>query len=90
MDTGNFKATVGGVSVESKAKGIWGAGVARYMATPNVELLGRVGYDFGDDDGLLFGIGAGYIVNKNLKLRLEFVEREDVSSIQFNVVFYPW
>jgi hypothetical protein len=60
------------------------------MVAPKVELLGRAGYDFGDDDGFLFGIGGGYIVNKNLKLRLEYVWRDNVDSLQFNVVFYPW
>ncbi len=95
MDTGKMKTTVtipgfGSVSVDAKAKGLWGAGVARYMVAPQWELLGRLGYDFGDDDGVMFGIGGGYIVNKNLKLRLEFVSRDTVDSLQFNVVFYPW
>ena len=88
MDTGNFKRTA--PTVENKAKGVWGSGVARYMVAPQVELLGRLGYDFGDDDGVMFGIGAGYIVNKNLKLRGELVFRDTVDSLQFNVVFYPW
>ena len=88
MDTGNFKRTA--PTVETKAKGVWGSGVARYMVAPQVELLGRLGYDFGDDDGVMFGIGAGYIVNKNLKLRGELVFRDTVDSLQFNVVFYPW
>ncbi len=83
MDTGKFKPGDG-------KKGLWGAGVARYMVDRQIELLGRLGYDFGDDDGLLFGVGAGYIVNKNLKLRLEFVARDNVDSLQFNVLFYPW
>src|SRR5881394_3349338 len=87
MDTGNFKRT--GPTAEKKAKGVWGSGVARYMAAPQVELLGRLRYDFGDDDGVLYGIGAGYILNKNLKLRLEYVVRDSVDSFQFNVVFYP-
>ena len=86
MDTGKFKRG----AVETKAKGLWGSGVARYMVAPQVELLGRLGYDFGDDNGLMYGIGAGYIVNKNLKLRLEYVIRDTVDSRQFNVVFYPW
>ena len=88
MDTGNFKRTA--PTVENKAKGVWGSGVARYMVAPQVELLGRLGYDFGDDDGVMYGIGAGYIVSKNLKLRLEYVVRDSVDSLQFNVVFYPW
>jgi hypothetical protein len=60
------------------------------LVTPKVELIGRAGFDFGDDDGFMIGIGAGYIVNKNLKLRGEFVVRDNVDSLQFNVVFYPW
>ena len=55
-----------------------------------IKLIGRAGYDFGDDDGFIVGVGAGYILNKNLKLRLEYVARDHVDSLQFNVVFYPW
>jgi hypothetical protein len=91
MDTGKFKRTLPIIgAVETKAKGLWGSGVARYMVAPQWELLGRLGYDFGDDDGIMYGIGGGYIVNKNLKLRLEYVIRDTVDSLQFNVVFYPW
>jgi hypothetical protein len=86
MDTGKFKRG----AAERKDKGLWGAGVARYMVAPQWELLGRLGYDFGDDDGVMVGIGGGYIVNKNLKLRLEYVIRDTVDSLQFNAVFYPW
>jgi len=91
MDTGKLKAPAcTGPFCNAKASGLWASGVARYMAAPNVELIGRAGLDFGDDDGFLLGIGAGYIVNKNLKLRLEYVIRDTVDSLQFNVVFYPW
>src|SRR6058998_3314930 len=79
MDTGKFKRSFPVIgTVETKAKGLWGSGVARYMVAPQWELLGRLGYDFGDDDGVMVGIGGGYIVNKNLKLRLEFVSRDTV------------
>ena len=91
MDTGKFKRTgCTGTFCNASASGLWTTGVARYLVAPNVELIGRAGLDFGDDDGLLFGIGAGYIVNKNLKLRLELVARDNVDSLQFNAVFYPW
>jgi len=88
MDTGKFKRTA--PTIETKDKGVWGSGVARYMVAPQVELLGRLGYDFGDDNGVMVGIGGGYILNKNLKLRVEYVKRDTVDSLQFNVVFYPW
>jgi len=88
MDTGKFNRTA--PTSETKAKVVWGSGVARYMVAPQVELLGRLGYDFGDDNGVMVGIGGGYILNKNLKLRVEYVKRDTVDSLQFNVVFYPW
>jgi hypothetical protein len=74
-------------SVSARAKGLWSTGVARYIVNPQVELLGRAGLDFGDDDGFMFGVGAGYIVNRNVKLRGEYVIRENVDSIQFNFVY---
>ena len=91
MDTGKMSREVGfGVpSADARAKGLWATGVGRLMVAPNVELIGRAGLDFGDDDGFMFGIGAGYLLNKNAKLRLEFVERDDVSSLQFNFVYQP-
>jgi hypothetical protein len=94
MDTGNMDVEVcvppfGCASASGRAKGLWSTGVARYMAAPQVELLGRAGMDFGDDDGFMFGVGAGYIVNRNVKLRGEYVIRDHVDSIQFNFVYTP-
>jgi len=92
MDTGNMKSTVclplvGCVSAEAKAKGLWSTAVARYEISPKMELLGRLGYDFGDDDGLMFGVGLGFPMDKQLSLRGEIVERDHVESLQFNVVY---
>ncbi|HEY7658540.1 MAG TPA: outer membrane beta-barrel protein [Burkholderiales bacterium] len=85
MDTGDMERPGGDV----KANGLWAAGVGRFLVTPSIELLGRVGLDFGDDDGLLGGIGAGLILTKNIKLRLEYVQRDKVDSWQFNFVYQP-
>jgi opacity protein-like surface antigen len=85
MDTGTMKRSGGDV----KANGLWASGVVRYMVAPNVELLGRLGLDFGDDDGLLAGIGVGFHLSKNAKLRLEYVQRDKVDSVQFNFVYQP-
>jgi len=90
MDTGKLERRCTQGVCDAKAKGPWANGVLRYLVTPSVELIGRVGVDFGDDDGLMIGIGAGYIVGTHLKVRFEFVQRDDVRSVQFNVVFYPW
>lgn len=85
MDSG--KMTKGGGNVD--AKGLWANGVGRLLVTPSVELIGRLGLDFGDDDGLMAGIGAGVLLTKNFKLRLEFVQRDKVDSVQFNFVYQP-
>jgi hypothetical protein len=85
MDTG--KMTKSGSTVD--AKGLWATGVGRYMVAPSVELIGRAGADFGDDDGFLAGIGAGLLLTKNFKVRLEFVQRDKVDSVQFNLVYQP-
>ena len=85
MDTGKMKRSGGDVTVN----GLWANGVGRYMITPNVELLGRLGLDFGDDDGLMAGIGAGFLVSRSIKLRFEYVQRDKVDSVQFNLVFQP-
>src|SRR2546428_10610939 len=79
MDTGKFKRTA--PTIETKAKGVWGSGVARYMVAPQWELLGRLGYDFGDDNGVMVGIAGGEILNKKLKLRLEYVKRHTEYSL---------
>ena len=85
MDTGNMTRRGGNV----KANGLWANGVGRLMLAPSIELIGRLGLDFGDDDGLMAGIGAGVLLSKNFKLRLEYVQRDNVNSVQFNFVYQP-
>lgn len=86
MDSGNMKQAG---RPNFKANGLWAAGVGRFLVTPSIELLGRAGLDFGDDDGLLAGIGVGFLLTKQFKLRLEFVQRDNVDSVQLNLVFQP-
>lgn len=97
MTTGDMEikecATVLGnrvcVSADAEAKGLWATGVGRFSLNPQFDLIGRAGLDFGDDDGFMFGVGAGYNVNKQLQLRLELVERDNVSSVQLNFAYQP-
>jgi opacity protein-like surface antigen len=84
MDSGDMERSG---QPDQNANGLWAAGVGRFLLTPNIELLGRLGMDFGDDDGLLAGIGAGLALTKTIKLRFEFVKRDHVDSWQFNLVF---
>ncbi|MFL6623107.1 MAG: outer membrane beta-barrel protein [Sulfurifustis sp.] len=91
MDTGDMDVDLpfGFGTVSARAKGVWANAVGRFTLAPQWELVGRAGYDFGDDDGFMIGIGGGYNVNKQTTLRLEFVQRDNVDSIEFNFVYRP-
>lgn len=85
MDTGDMKSG----PLRTSAEGLWSTAVVRLIASPQLELLGRAGLDFGDDDGLMVGVGAGFNLNRHSQLRLEYVERDNVESLQANFVFRP-
>ena len=70
-----------------KAKGFWLNYVGSYPISNRVEGLWRVGFDFGDDDGLMAGAGLGYNFNRHWALRSEYVVREAVNSFQFNLLY---
>lgn len=91
MDTGDMDnaACIPGICVSARAKGLWANAVGRFTLNPQWELLLRAGFDFGDDDGLMVGAGAGLNLNKQSTLRLELVERDHVSSIEVNFVYRP-
>jgi opacity protein-like surface antigen len=78
-----------GTSRSVRAKGLWANGVARFSLNPQAELLARAGLDFGDDDGLMVGAGIGLALNKQTRLRFEYVERDNVNSLQVNLVYKP-
>jgi len=80
MDTGNFDN--GG-----SANGLWSTAVASLPLNSNIKLLGRLGYDFGDDDGIMAGVGIGFPVASSVSLRIEYVIRDHIDSLQANLVF---
>lgn len=67
--------------------GIWGNYVVEGGIATGVSWLGRAGVDIGDDSGLMFGVGVGFDISENADLRIEFVVRDDVDSLQFNLLF---
>lgn len=95
MDTGTFEAkdlNDGssdniGPGGSQEAKGIWLNAVWSYPISNRVEGLWRVGIDFGDDDGIMAGAGMGYNFNRHWALRSEYVVREAVNSLQFNLLY---
>lgn len=80
MDTGSFDN--GG-----SANGIWSTAVASLPLNNSLKLLGRLGYDFGDDDGLMAGAGVGFALASKVDMRIEYVVRDHIDSLQANLVF---
>jgi len=67
--------------------GIWGTYVIDGKFGEGFGWLARLGLDIGDDNGLMVGAGLGFEINKQLDLRLEYVVRDEVDSLQFNVLY---
>ena len=86
MDSGDVDASRGGRNVDVDAKGVWSTAVISFPLKDKFSVLARAGLDFGDDDGFMFGGGVGYQVNKKLEMRGEYVVRDNIDSLQFNVV----
>ena len=87
MDSGNFKArnASGNVS-RGSAEGIWINAVVEMPVGKTIDLVGRAGLDFGDDDGLMIGGGIGIPVDKKIDIRFEYVIRDNIDSLQANIV----
>lgn len=73
-----------------QSDGIWLSGVFLQQLQPDIDLSARAGLDLGDDWGLLFGVGVAYTMERNMQVRLDYVRRDESSSILFNLVYYPW
>lgn len=86
MDTGDFSQYKGFNSNED-VKGLWFAAVESVPLSSKTDMLVRLGFDFGDDDGILLGTGLQYKFNTKLALRMEYVARQNVNSLQANVLF---
>jgi hypothetical protein len=92
MDSGDFEQdlVVPGFgrfgTVETDASGLWTTGVIS-LPVGAVDLIGRAGLDFGDDDGFMIGGGVGIDLSREWELRFEYVMRDNVDSLQANIVF---
>lgn len=72
-----------------EADALWGAAVGTWQVAPYVELVGRLGVALGDYSSVLAGAGVGYAIEKHMTVRFEFVARNGVNSVQFNLAYYP-
>jgi opacity protein-like surface antigen len=81
MDSGNFDGPGKG-----KAKGVWANAVVSLPLQNKLSVIGRAGLDLGDDDGLMLGGGLGFQANEKMEIRAEYVIRDNVDSLQLNLV----
>ncbi len=91
MDSGDFEYDYCPLGYcykyEDNATGLWANGVVALPLNPAFDLIGRLGFDFGDDDGFMFGVGAGYDVSREVQIRGEYVVRDHIDSLQANFLY---
>lgn len=75
-------------TAKTSAKGAWANYVGSVDFTPAVSGIARAGFDFGDDDGFMFGAGLGFKATQQLEIRGEYVVRDHIDSLQANLVFH--
>jgi Outer membrane protein beta-barrel domain len=85
MDSGDFETCNAFFCVGGSAEGLWGTGVVFLPVANQLDFIGRLGLDIGDDDGVMFGVGLGYAMNQQIQLRGEYVIRNDIDSLQANI-----
>lgn len=87
-DSGDLEVDTPSGTRDASADGLWVNGVARLPLDGPLSLLGRIGADFGDDDGLMAGGGVGVALGERLSLRGEVVVRDETDSLQGNLVYW--
>jgi hypothetical protein len=85
MDTGDFEH-YNGFNSNEDVKGLWAAAVESVPLSSKTDMLVRLGFDFGDDDGVLLGTGLQYKFTTKVAMRMEYVARQNVNSLQANVL----
>ena len=74
--------------VKENVAGVWLNYVATMQLTDSFKGIARAGLDFGDDDGVMVGVGAEYGVTDKIDLRGEYVSRDTLDSVQMNLVYH--
>lgn len=87
-DSGDLEVSTPAGERDASADGVWFNGVVQMPLSDSVNLLGRAGYDFGDDDGLMAGGGLGVALSECVSVRGEIVVRDNTDSLQGNFVYW--
>jgi len=77
-----------GFDTGGNSGGLWATAVVDGTISGTFGWLGRVGFDFGDDDGLMFGAGLSLDLGTKTELRGEYVIRDNIDSLQLNLVYH--
>ncbi|WP_370291788.1 outer membrane beta-barrel protein [Thalassolituus sp.] len=75
---------------DTDINGFWLAGVAEKSLPeldPRLSAIGRLGLDFGDDDGIFLGAGIGFKASEVLGLRAEFINKDASGVYQIGALF---
>ena len=86
MDTGDFDH-INNTTRSDDVSGVWVAMLESVPLSRKTDMLVRLGFDFGDDDGLLLGTGLQYKFTTKVAMRMEYIARQHVNSLQANVLF---
>jgi len=70
--------------------GWWVTPMVSAHVAPLTSLLVRAGAETGHDNGVVYGAGVSYQIERNMAVRLEYVEHPKAHSVQFNVIYRPW
>lgn len=82
-DSGNFERINTSPKTDA-AKGAWVSMLESVPMSSKTDMLVRLGYDFGDDDGFILGTGLQYKFDTKMALRMEYVAREHINGLQAN------
>ncbi len=85
LDSGNFDR-INSAGKSGTVSGLWIAMLESVPLSRKTDMLARLGYDLGDDDGFLLGMGMQYKFDTKVALRMEYVAREHVNGLQVNVL----
>lgn len=78
------RTTTGSFQDGRSLSGVWVSGVGEYKLSGFTHLLGRIGVDLGDDNGVIGGFGVGLNFSKWAQFRGEYVVRNESESVQIS------
>lgn len=65
----------------------WAAGVLSYNIYKRIDVQGTLGLEAGDEDGVIFGGGFDYHLDRRFDLKLAVIKRSESLSTQFNITY---